>query len=159
MALSHGVAGRVPGRTTVKRILILMTAVLAITSGITACSSDSDDTGTTTTTAKILAFKDAATPIAVVPGQNFSISLATTAGTGFEWTISSQPDPDLVTVVQAQGTVKPGDNADDAVGTTGVTVFDFTAKASGTTEITFTYARPSDPEDDPRSETFTINVS
>lgn len=142
-----------------KRIVVVMTALLAIAAGATACSSDSGDTSTTSTTAKILAFSDAATPIAVVPGQEFSISLETTAGTGYEWTITGQPDVELVTVVNAQGTVKAGDGDNGAVGTTGATVFDFTAKASGTTDITFTYARPSDPEDNPTSQTFTINVS
>lgn len=159
VALLQRAAGQVPGRTFVKRILVLMTALLAITVGATACSSDSDDTSTTSTTAKILAFSDAATPVAVVPGQEFSISLETIAGTGFKWTITGQPDAELVTVVTAQGTVKASDGDSDAVGTAGSTVFDFTAKASGTTEITFTSARPTDPADSPTSETFTINVS
>jgi predicted secreted protein len=143
-----------------KRTLIVITAVLALAALTAACSNDnSDDTATTTTTAKTLAFSDAATPIAVVPGQDFDISLETTAGTGYEWTITGEPDPELVTVVNAEGSAQPGDAPDGAVGTTGATVFEFKAKSSGTADISFTYARASDPEDNPTSKTFTINVS
>jgi predicted secreted protein len=145
----------------VKRIVVLITAVLALTAMTTACGGDSSDDGsaTSTTGMKTLAFRDAALPIAVVPGQDFDISLESTEGTGYEWTITGGPDPELVTVVDPAGTVKTGDDSDGAVGTTGATVFGFKAKASGTTEITFTYARASDPADNPTSTTFTINVS
>ncbi len=145
-----------------KRILVLVSTLIALTALTAACSNDdsgSDEAGTTSTTAKPLTFSDAATPIAVVPGQTFEIGLETTEGTGFEWTITEGPDAELVTVTDPDGSDKPAGSSSDAAGATGVTVFEFKAKASGTTEITFTYDRSFEPDEDPTTETFTINVS
>lgn len=146
-----------------KRTLVMLIALVTIAGLSSACSSDDDASSTSneseSTTVKPLTFSDAATPIAVVPGEPFSISLESNPSTGYQWTITEQPDPELVTVENESGTVNPGDNDSGAVGVPGTTTFDFKAKASGTATVTFTYARSFDPEDSPTSTTFTINVS
>ena len=146
-----------------KRIAAVLFALVAVAGVSAACSSDDDASSTSnggeTTTVKPLTFSDASTPIAVVPGEPFAISLESNASTGYEWTITEAPDADIVTVENATGTVTAGDGGDGATGVPGTTVFDFKAKASGTTTVTFTYARSFDPADGPTSSTFTINVS
>lgn len=133
--------------------------------GAAACGSDDGDSqasdtteASDTTTAKILTFKDPATPIAVVRGQDFAISVPTTAGTGYVWTVTGAPDPAVAVVTDPEGNVEAAPNG-GAVGTTGSTIFEMKAVASGTTTVTFTSARPTAPEDNPTVTTFTINVS
>ncbi len=60
VALLQRATCQVPGRTLVKRSLVLITALLAITVGATAFNSGPWDTGTTSTTATLPAISDAA---------------------------------------------------------------------------------------------------
>jgi inhibitor of cysteine peptidase len=148
----------------VKKILIISAAVLLAATLAVGCSSDEDTapsttSATDTTTPPILTFADPATPIAVVPGQEFAIKVPSNASTGFTWSITGAPDPAVVSVVDAEGNVEAAPNGNGAVGTGGSTILTFKAVASGTTTVTMTYARPSDPAANPEVTTFTVNVS
>lgn len=143
---------------------IAVSAVLVV-GGLTACGGDDESGGDTTTTSasdtttpKVLTFSDPALPIAVVRGQEFAIELESNASTGYVWTISSPPDPALVEVLTPEGNTQ-APSTGGGVGAPGSTIFEFKGRASGSTPVTFTYARPSAPEENPSSTTFTINVS
>jgi len=142
-----------------KKFAMLMVTVVTLMAGTVACSGDDDSSGADNRDNRVMGFRDASIPIVVVPAQAFAIELPNTAGTGYEWTVTSQPDADIAAITDAEGVVTPGDDGDGGVGTTGSTRFELKAVGSGTTTITFTYARPSDPADDPTITTFTINVS
>ena len=140
-----------------RRLGVAMVAVLAV-AGLAACGSD-DTPEQDTSTPSVLVFSDPATPIAVVPMQEFGIRVESNASTGYEWTITTPPDAALVEVITAEGNAQAPSTAEGVVGAPGSTTFEFKALASGTTEVVLTYARPFDPTDNPTTETFTINVS
>ena len=147
-----------------KKALAASCAVVLALSLAAGCSRSDDTSSSTTsatdaTTPPILTFRDPATAIAVVPGQEFAIKVPSNASTGYSWSITGAPDPAVVSVVDAEGNVEAAPNDGGAVGTGGSTIFEFKAVASGTTTITFTYARPSAPAENPEITTFTVNVS
>jgi predicted secreted protein len=145
-----------------KKILVLTIATLALVVGATACGNDNDAADSNAKERdvnKTLGFRDSSLPIAVVPGQTFAIDLPTTGGTGYEWSITSEPDPAVAAIVDPEGAVTNDDADNRSVGTPESTRFEFKAVASGSTTVTFTSARSSDPDDDPTTTTFTINVS
>jgi predicted secreted protein len=143
---------------------VALSALLAA-GGLTACGGDDESGGETTTTTatdtttpKMLTFSDPALPIAVVRGQEFAIELESNASTGYVWTITTPPDPALVETLTPEGNTQ-AHSASGGVGAPGSTIFEFKGEASGSTPVTFTYARPSAPDENPSSTTFTINVS
>jgi predicted secreted protein len=145
---------------------ILATAVLAVVlvGSLVSCGSDnggddaagSDGSGNG---AQMLVFQDEATPIAVVPGQEFAIRLESNSTTGYEWTMTEAPNAELVEVLEGEGMTEESQNTSGLVGVPGSTTFVFLAKASGSTPVAFTYARAFDPSDNPTAAAFTINVS
>lgn len=141
-----------------KRMFALTLALVALTGLTLACSSDDDKASTDGDTAAKV-YSDPSKAIEVAEGDTFTIELESNVSTGYEWTVTSEPDAAVATVDNPAGTVVQADNADGAVGKPGTTNFTLTAKGAGSTEVTFTYARSFDPEDDPSESTFTIKVS
>ena len=146
-----------------RRLAVVAMAVVAL-SGLAACGGGEESSGESTstsasdtTTPKILTFADPALPIVVVRGQEFAIQLESNASTGFEWSITTPPDAEIVEVLTAEGNTEAPSGG--GVGAPGSTIFEFKGKAAGSATVTFTSARPGDPADNPTTETFTINVS
>lgn len=145
-----------------KRLAIVAMALFSL-GLVVGCSGDEESadptttSGPDTTTPKILTFSDPALPIAVVRGQEFAIRVEANASTGFTWSVTSPPDPELVELLTPNGNTEAPSAG--GVGAAGSTIFEFKARASGSTEVTLTYDRSFEPSDDPTSETFTINVS
>jgi predicted secreted protein len=150
----------------VRKMLTSTVLILALGASLLGCGSDGTDTGTGNVRsikgdgngAEMLVFKDPAAPIPVVAGQEFAIRLEQNASSGYEWTMTTPPS-ELVQVLEGEGLTSADDQVRGLVGVPGTTTFVFKAKASGTTPIEFTSARPSDPTDSPTVARFTINVS
>lgn len=140
-----------------KRLLIVSVAVVALLGAAAACSSDSDDAKTNNGDA--LTFSDPSKTIEVTEGDTFTIKLESTPGTGYEWSVTGEPDSAVATLNDPEGVFTDASNDDGRVGAPGTTAFTLTATGPGTTDVTFTYARPFDPDDDPKEDTFTIKVS
>jgi predicted secreted protein len=146
-----------------RRMFTVTLLVTVLAGSLVACgsdSSDSEDEATGTGNGPdMLVFTDASTPIAVVTGQEFAIRLESNATTGYEWAITEGPSADQVRVLESEGMTEAGENTNGLAGVPGTSTFVFEANSSGSTQVSFTYARPTDPEDNPTVTTFTINVS
>jgi predicted secreted protein len=148
------------------RRLFTVTLVVALMgSPLMACSNDSTSDGEGGASisdgngADMLVFTDPTTPIAVVPGQQFAVRLESNPATGYAWSATEGPSAEQVAVVEGEAMTEATDEANGLVGVPGTSTFVFQAINSGSTQVTFTYARPADPTDNPSVTTFTINVS
>jgi inhibitor of cysteine peptidase len=95
---------------------------------------------------------DPSAPIVAQVGDEFAFALESTSGTGFSWSITSDPDP---AVVELLGT-EPIRPAVALPGATGLQCFAFRAVGSGSTSMELGYARPFEPDVAPAR---TANVS
>ena len=148
-----------------RMIVAIAIAAVVTVGGLAGCGGGNESGDATTTTAapdtttpKPLTFTDPALPIVAVRGQVFAIQLESNVSTGFVWTITTPPDPELVEVLTPEGNTE-APSTGGGVGSPGSTIFEFKGKASGTATVTFTSARPGDPGDSPTTETFTIAIS
>lgn len=148
------------------RVAASVLAAGALLLGVAACSGGSsdpkDDSGASTTTEAgpdggRTVFTDPDAPVNVRSGESFAIRLESNPTTGYSWTVTAVPQATVASLDDPEGTFEEPDSG--AMGAPGFQVFDFTAVASGTTEVEFTYARSFDPEDNPTVTTVTITVS
>jgi inhibitor of cysteine peptidase len=77
--------------------------------------------------------------------QVFAIVLAANPGTGYSWSIASDPDPAVA--VALDSLALPPDSS--LLGAPGRECFRFTATGAGQTSVGFNYARPFEPEAPP----------
>jgi predicted secreted protein len=151
-------------RDIVRRLLVATTLAVLLGGTLVACGGDGDNSAAdgedrSGNGANMLVFQDPATPIAVVPGQEFAIRVVSNASTGYAWSITQPPSAELVEVLEREGMTEADQSTNGLVGVPGTTTFVFKAKASGTTQIELTYARSFDSADSPTVESFTVNVS
>jgi len=92
-------------------------------------------------------------PIRAQPGEQFAVAFESNPSTGYSWSITSEPDPAVLTLVDTQqeqpATPRPG--------APGMTCYVFAAVGAGATNVEFAYARPFEP-DVPPTTTATANV-
>jgi inhibitor of cysteine peptidase len=103
---------------------------------------------------QLLAFQDPGVPIAVRPGQEFSISLGSDPSTGFRWKMTL-PEGDKTVMLLgsehvASRQVQPG--------IPGTEVFKFKALTRGETKADFVYERSWETQNAPTRKIFTIAV-
>lgn len=140
-----------------KRLLTLSIAIVALLAASAGCSNDSDDERANG--GDSLTFSDPSSTIGVTTGDTFTIELESTPGTGYVWSVTDEPDSAVATLDDPEGVFTDASSDDGQVGTPGTTAFTLTATGPGTTDVTLTYARPFDPDDNPQEDTFTIKVS
>jgi predicted secreted protein len=76
-------------------------------------------------------------------GQLFVVFLRSTPGTGYAWVLSKPPDAAIATSLGRAVTPAPlQGSGQPSVGAANQEVWLFSARATGTTAFTFTYARP-----------------
>jgi predicted secreted protein len=102
-----------------------------------------------------LQVSDPAQPIETAPGKDFTIVLEANPTTGYHWELVETPDSAIVEFLSREY------NADEpaAVGSGGLDVWTFRARAAGETSITLGYYPPSnDPVEPEQTVTFTVIV-
>lgn len=92
--------------------------------------------------------------LVVRSGQPVDVALNTQPGTGYNWTIATDPDPAVVVLQDSQ--VLPAQTA--LPGATQQACFHFTAVGVGTTQAEFVSARPFEPDAPAQTITLTFSV-
>ena len=98
-------------------------------------------------------FTDASQPVAVDAGEEFFIALGSNVTTGYSW---SQAIADGK-IVAYEGNVYQNPS-NGLMGAGGQQIFIYHANRTGTTTLTFSYARPFEPNAPP-AKTLTFNVT
>ena len=93
--------------------------------------------------------------VTVRTGDTLVVILESNASTGYTWSLTSEPDPSVMTSAGKQ--IQPP--ATPMPGAPGQQVFTFSAAAPGTTEFTLTYAQPFGDEKAYQTDTFTVTVT
>ena len=102
----------------------------------------------------VLLESDAAAPITVQVGKEFFIAMQSNPTTGYSWTQQLGDGA----VLQYEGNVRQNPNP-TIPGAPGQQIFVYRANRTGTSTITFQYARPFEPSTTPgKMVTFTITV-
>jgi inhibitor of cysteine peptidase len=102
----------------------------------------------------VLLESDAAAPITINVGEEFFIALESNPTTGYSWTQQTGDG----NVLAYEGNVRQNPNP-TIPGAGGQQIFIYHANRSGTSTITFQYARPFEPNNAPgKMVTFTITV-
>lgn len=120
-----------------------------------------DDTSAPTTPSpaavtenKPLFFRDPGVPVEVLPGEEFSIALASNPSTGFRWKMTLPEGDRTVQWVGSRHVV-----SDEVMpGTPGEEVYQFKAVTPGEVKVDFVYERPWEPRTAPTRKIFTILV-
>ena len=87
--------------------------------------------------------------------QTMTLALDSNPTTGYTWTVTQ--DPELFSVGEEY---KENSHEEGMVGVGGQQIFTLAPKGAGTTDVTFTYARPwEDPEADSTVVSYTVEVS
>ena len=81
---------------------------------------------------------DAGSSVTGVIGQEFAVVLMSQPGTGYSWSMTTEPDPSVAVAVDSVA-LPP---ASSLVGAPGRECFRFMATGAGDTQIGFSYARP-----------------
>jgi len=89
--------------------------------------------------------------ITAAVGSTFTISLAATPSTGYEWTAAANPQVTFVSSTQITGSTVPG--------AAGTQVLTFRATTAGSSTLTVNYARSFDPAGTPPAKTVTFPVT
>jgi inhibitor of cysteine peptidase len=92
--------------------------------------------------------------ITVKTGDKFIITLEGNATTGYTWVENFNND--ALEMVNKE--YKPNEQADGMVGGGGVSYFTFKGLQAGTSDITMTYKRPWESNDDDKVKEFTVTV-
>ena len=113
------------------RLLGFLILPCLLVAGLAACGDDEGSGGGGTV------YSQAGEQVTVKVGAQFTIELASTPSTGFSWQVTQDPG-DQVRLVdhdyEAEGEAQPGSS--------GVQRFVFEGMKVGTTQLTFSYARP-----------------
>ena len=139
------------------RIAVLIAAAF----GLSACNAGAPQpvadasSAPASTTGEVSGIRDGRTTLAV--GQTLRISLPSNATTGYSWKLA-ETYADLVTSGSPFGTEIVDPHPSGMVGVGGNTVWTFHAVRSGTTTLTFTYARQWE-RDTPPAETATYRIT
>ena len=150
------------------RLVAATAAVVLLASGTLACGSDDDaKDGTTTTTAKSSASSSSTTPkdadivtdsgpIALDVGATATIELSANVTTGYEWSVTTEPDAAVVTIVSNDYVPTPTDQ--EMTGSGGTQKIVIEGVAAGTTTLELQYVR-SWETDHTGAETATFDIT
>jgi inhibitor of cysteine peptidase len=129
-----------------KRFTVTFTLLLALLAATPALALD--------LYSPVLLETDAAAPVTVQVGKEFFIAMQANPTTGYSWTQQTGDGA----VIQYEGNVRQNPNS-TIPGAPGQQIFVYRANRTGTSTITFQYARPFEPGNAPgRMVTFTITV-
>jgi predicted secreted protein len=91
--------------------------------------------------------------VQVALGQTFAVALPSQPGTGYSWSISMEPDPNVVDPVTSANAENPRPGAPEKQ------CFVFSAAGVGETTLQFQYSRPFDPSTTPPAQTQGMHVT
>ncbi|MFH0984365.1 MAG: protease inhibitor I42 family protein [Candidatus Omnitrophota bacterium] len=103
---------------------------------------------------KPLIFRDPGVPVEVLPGEEFSIALASNPSTGFRWKMTMPEGDKTAQFVRSDHVV----SQEVMPGVPGEEIFKFKAVTPGEGKIDFVYERPWEPRTAPTRKIFTILV-
>lgn len=138
---------------------VLTGVTLAASLSLVSCGwwgDDDKEDGTPRAPSVTLSEIDVNAVITLEPGQDISVSLPATAGTGFVWSLEQKAEGVLRQMGEVHYSARP--MLPNMMGQTGINTWIFRATAEGQDRLSYTYHRPWSSDTPVKTLSWTINV-